>query len=138
MQRILCLLYVLANIGTIMGESTQRFKDVVTPLARDCMSEVGAIEDDFQTVINRNRLESRNAKCLLACVYRQLGAFNDTDRLKNGDSVMPIMDKLYGFQDFGTVMKTQVVHNCVNEVNGADDDRCELVMHFLHCVIQHY
>jgi len=30
---------------------------------------------------------------------------------------MPIMDKLYGFREFKTVMRAQVVHNCVNEGN---------------------
>jgi len=30
---------------------------------------------------------------------------------------MPIMDRLYGFRDFKTVMRAQVVHNCVNEGN---------------------
>jgi hypothetical protein len=35
----------------------------------------------------------------------------------DGDHIMPIMDRLYGFTEFKTVMRAQVVHNCVNEGN---------------------
>ncbi|KDR12246.1 hypothetical protein L798_13852 [Zootermopsis nevadensis] len=51
---------------------------------------------------------------------------------------MPIMEKLYGFKEFQTVLRAQVAHDCVNEVNGMDDDPCELVTHALHCILQHY
>jgi hypothetical protein len=30
---------------------------------------------------------------------------------------MPIMDRLYGFREFKTVMRAQVAHNCINEGN---------------------
>jgi hypothetical protein len=33
------------------------------------------------------------------------------------DHTMPIMDRLYGFKDFKTVMGAPVAHNCVNEGN---------------------
>ncbi|XP_069696806.1 general odorant-binding protein 19d-like [Periplaneta americana] len=138
MQRVLCLIYLLSNVGTIMGESTQSFKDAVGPIARECMPEIGATEDDFQNVLHRNQLETRTAKCLLACVYKNLNAFTDEGLLVNGDELMPIMSKLYGFHDFTTIMRTQAVHNCINEVNGAHEDQCELVKHFLYCVTQHY
>jgi len=56
-------------------------------------------------------------QCLLACVYEKLGAFASGGHLLDGDHIMPVMDKLYGFREFKTVMRAQVVHNCINEGN---------------------
>jgi hypothetical protein len=59
-------------------------------------------------------------KCLLACVYEKLGAFASGGHLLNGDSIMPIVERLYGFKEFKTVMRAQVAHNCVNEGKDCD------------------
>ncbi|KAJ9576674.1 hypothetical protein L9F63_025430, partial [Diploptera punctata] len=122
----------------ISGESTQSFKDAVGPLARECMATVEATEDDYETVLNRNPLDTRSSKCLLACVYEKLGGLKPDGQVVSGDELMPIMDRLYSFKEFKTVMRTQVVSNCVNEVNGLYDDKCELVQHFLGCITRSY
>jgi hypothetical protein len=33
---------------------------------------------------------------------------------------MPILERLYGFKEFKTVMRAQVAHNCVNEGEECD------------------
>jgi hypothetical protein len=56
-------------------------------------------------------------QCLLACVFEKMGAFSADGRLLNGDNVMPIMDRLYGFKEYQTVLRAQLVHNCVDQGN---------------------
>jgi hypothetical protein len=46
-----------------------------------------------------------------------MGAFSPGGHLLNGDNIMPIMDRLYGFKEFKTVLRAQIVHNCVDEGN---------------------
>jgi hypothetical protein len=56
-------------------------------------------------------------QCLLACVFEKMGAFSAGGRLLNGDNIMPIMDRLYGFKEYQTVLRAQLVHNCVDQGN---------------------
>ncbi|PSN47469.1 hypothetical protein C0J52_01960 [Blattella germanica] len=121
------------------AESTQSFKDAVGPLLRECMGQVdGVTEDDFQTVYNRNKVETHSTKCLLWCLYKSLGCYLPDGQLKAGDEMMPIIDKLYGFKEFKTVFRAQVVNNCVHEVNAESSEDCEKAADFLHCLIVHY
>ncbi|PNF15244.1 hypothetical protein B7P43_G00987 [Cryptotermes secundus] len=136
MIRNLCFICLIAVVHSVLGESTQSYKDAVTPLANECIPQVGASDDDFQAVLNRNRLETRPAKCLLACVFEKMGAFSADGRLLNGDNIMPIIDRLYGFKEYQSVLRAQLVRNCVDQVNGKDTDQCELIAQTLHCIIE--
>jgi hypothetical protein len=53
----------------------------------------------------------------MACVFEKMGAFSTDGRLLNGDNIMPIMDRLYGFKEYQTVMRAQLVRNCVDQGN---------------------
>nr|AMA98155.1 chemosensory protein [Blattella germanica] len=137
LQMKLCL--GLALFTTIAAESTQSFKDGVEPHLKKCMEKVvDATEDDFNAVYNRNPLETHSARCLLKCLYGELDALLPDGRIKSGDDLMPIMEKLYGFKEFKTVMRTQIVNQCVDMVNSGEARDCELASDLIHCVMQHY
>jgi hypothetical protein len=53
----------------------------------------------------------------MACVFEKMGAFSADGRLLNGNNIMPIMDRLYGFKEFQTVVRAQLVHNCIDQGN---------------------
>ncbi|KDQ81273.1 hypothetical protein L798_07710 [Zootermopsis nevadensis] len=72
-----CFICLLAIVNSILGESTQSFKDAVTPIAQECMSKVEATDDDFQNVLHRNRLETRTAKVTYYMLYRGVEACSD-------------------------------------------------------------
>ena len=63
----------------------------------------------------RNMIEIGTLQCLLACAYEKLGAFKTNGDVVSGDDLMPVMQKVYGFQEFKTVMRTQVVNDCITE-----------------------
>nr|1OW4_A Chain A, pheromone binding protein [Rhyparobia maderae]1OW4_B Chain B, pheromone binding protein [Rhyparobia maderae]1P28_A Chain A, pheromone binding protein [Rhyparobia maderae]1P28_B Chain B, pheromone binding protein [Rhyparobia maderae] len=126
------------GINSDPNSSTQSYKDAMGPLVRECMGSVSATEDDFKTVLNRNPLESRTAQCLLACALDKVGLISPEGAIYTGDDLMPVMNRLYGFNDFKTVMKAKAVNDCANQVNGAYPDRCDLIKNFTDCVRNSY
>nr|AMA98153.1 chemosensory protein [Blattella germanica] len=133
---LVCLLFAICSVK---ADSTKSFKNVIGPIARECMTKMDNVtEDDFQAVFNRNPLETRPAMCLLKCVYQKLGVYKDDGALKEGDDLVPIIERIYGFNDSKNAMRIQAINTCVQKANADRGEKCEEVAQFVRCVLQNY
>nr|WDE30515.1 odorant binding protein 13 [Neoceratitis asiatica] len=100
-------------------------------IAQECKDEVGATDDDVETMFKHDPAGSTEAKCLHACVMKRFGLMNDDgkmDKEKATDILKVIADGNEEQESLGL----EVLETCVDiDVN---EDHCEAAEDYRACM----
>ncbi|KAG8310305.1 pheromone binding [Homalodisca vitripennis] len=103
-------------------------------MLEECKAETGAKEDSVQTFDTQTIPESKEGKCMMACVLRKKGLMKDGKM--SGPDVTKHMEEMYADDPNKMEEAARVVGMCSTiDVKGLDE--CEMAYTYMKCGQKH-
>nr|XP_014090131.2 uncharacterized protein LOC106617458 [Bactrocera oleae] len=99
--------------------------------AEECKDEVGATDDDVETILKFEPAETMEAKCLHACVIKRFGVMNGDGKIDR-DKAMEVLTIITSGNEEQHALGVEVLEACADiDVN---DDHCEAAEEYRTCM----
>jgi len=73
MKLILLTIFVASGVATVRGMDKEEAKDMFRSMSEECREKEKASKDDVEVMVNEKYPDTKEGKCLMACMQEQFG-----------------------------------------------------------------
>lgn len=127
-QIVLSVLVIFA-VSSVRSIDIERTKTMLRGIALECKVNEDASDDDLTRLVGMKPIESKEGKCMIACILEQMGIMDEGKFLKNGfiEYGKDIVE--------GNTKALKMIADLAEECGVLKaNDRCELAIMTMGCI----
>ncbi|KAH8295925.1 hypothetical protein KR018_000703 [Drosophila ironensis] len=130
------LLLLLVCLGSASAKPHEELtKDHATELAKECMAETGATDEDVkELMLHHEKPERHEAKCLRACVMKKFEIMDESGKL-NKEHAEEMIKALSDHEAAKEEVVAEVADKCV--ALEVPEDHCDAAVAYEACIFEH-
>jgi hypothetical protein len=119
---------IIAAVSFVLADP-ERMRTMLRGIALECKVNEDASDDDLSRLVGKKMIESREGKCMIACILEQMGVMEDGKFIATG--FIEFGSEFTGGAPNGNKLLEELASECGMLKN---DDRCDLALMVMGCM----
>ncbi|KAK4886229.1 hypothetical protein RN001_002500 [Aquatica leii] len=136
MQYLLIIPCIFVFTYAVSDQFVKEVKSKIVEIASDCISEVGASNEDVLELLSKKLPSTREGKCLVSCFQKKFG-FQDENGKPDQERTLALLESLHDDDPVMYNNVLQIALTCSSEVYKMEiADHCDAAVAICVCAIR--